>query len=111
MVSRAVLGDGRGLARLLICRGETTVLGHPEGESAHRTLLPRRIEAVLPVLAVMCKLAGVASTGVSSSDVALGEFDGHHLIDVVEDHLIAVQQYDTLHNRQLPRWKAYGGCE
>lgn len=45
----------------------------------------------------MCKLARVAGAGVGAGYPAIGEIELHHVVDVAEDDLVAVEEHDTLH--------------
>jgi len=52
----------------------------------------------------MRELAGIACAGVSCGNPPLGKFHGHHVINIVKDNLVAVQQHDPLHNSSsVPR--------
>lgn len=50
----------------------------------------------LPVLAVVRQLLRVAGTSVRARDPALGQVHRHHVVDVLEDDLVAVKEHDAL---------------
>lgn len=64
--------DGRRLAGRLVRRREGAVRRHP-------------------VLAVVRQLARVARARVRAGDPAVRDLDVHHLVDVLQDHLVAVE--------------------
>ena len=50
-----------------------------------------------PVLAVMRQLPRVAGTGVGACDPSLGQIRLHHVVDVMQDNLVAVEEHNTLY--------------
>lgn len=46
----------------------------------------------------MGKFARVTSTSVSACNPAIGEIDFHHVVDILEDNLVAVKENNALHN-------------
>lgn len=77
VVGVAGRGDGGGGAGGLVGGGEGAVLRHP-------------------LLAVVRELARVAGAGVRAGDPAGWDRHGHHVVDVLQDHLVAVEEDDAL---------------
>jgi len=48
----------------------------------------------------MSELAGVAGACMGCGDVPLGEVHGHHIVNVVKNDLVAVEQYNALRGCQ-----------
>lgn len=116
VVVGARLGDGRGLARLLVCGGEGAVLGYPVSSCVEQDVstpsstmedggwssMERRVDdnrgsMYIPIFAVMCKLARVAGAGVGAGYPTIGKIELHHIVDVLKDDLVAVEEHDALH--------------
>lgn len=50
----------------------------------------------LPILAIMWKLARVTSACVGAGYPTIGQIELHHIVDILEDNLVAIKEHDAL---------------